>query len=88
MGEGVGGEGSPGEWGRGEDTHADITPEPTPAELAAILIALDHLNTNPKPTNQPTLSPWAAAGRRESLLGLTAGSRGGWGHARDGKSDR
>jgi hypothetical protein len=61
----------------------EIRPEPSPAERAAILIALEQmLGTRPRDeARQP--SAWALAGRRESVLGSGVGSRIGWGRGSD-----
>jgi hypothetical protein len=61
----------------------EIRPEPSPAERAAILIALEEMLGTARRDEAPRSSAWALAGRRESLFGGGAGSRTGWGRGSD-----
>ena len=61
----------------------EIRPEPSAAERAAILIALEQMLGTPTRNEAPGPSPWALAGRRESLLGSGVSLRAGWGRGSD-----
>lgn len=61
-----------------------ITPEPSPEERAAILIALEALLVQQPPGRCPTNSAWAMAGRLESLGKMSVRIQAGWG----GRLDR
>lgn len=56
----------------------EIIPEPSPAERAAILIALDRVMAEPDPDRAAPLSAWALAGRREAMRGREGGLASGW----------
>ncbi|MCD6032696.1 MAG: hypothetical protein K0S78_4878 [Thermomicrobiales bacterium] len=65
-----------------DQARVEIRPEPSPAERAALLIALERMLGVARRDEVPRSSAWALAGRREALLGGSEGSRIGWG--RDG----
>ena len=60
----------------------EIRPEPSSAERAAILIALEQM-LEAKRKDAPRATPWAVAGRHESRLARTGGVRAGWGRGAD-----
>jgi len=61
----------------------EIRPEPSPAERAAILIALNQMIDTTARIAFASPSAWTLAGRRDALLGRTGGSRSGWGRHLD-----
>jgi hypothetical protein len=61
----------------------EIRPEPSLAERAAILIALEQMLNATRRDGAPRPSAWAIAGRRESLPGSTGSWRTGWGRGSD-----
>jgi hypothetical protein len=63
--------------------HVEIRPEPSSAERAAILIALEQMLNATRRDGVPQPSAWALAGRRESLPGSNGRSRTGWRHGSD-----
>jgi hypothetical protein len=71
----------PGTW------HVDITPEPSPEERAAILLALEALVAQHQAQPQHRRSAWVVAGLRESLRGIDSGERSGWGRGLDRRSN-
>ena len=77
---------SPGQHGI-DPAVIEIRPEPSPAERAAILMALARmLGTVPR-DDAPRVSTWALAGRREALLGRDGGVRTGRGRGFDRLAD-
>ena len=60
----------------------EIRPEPSPAERAAILIALARMLEATR-IDAPQPTAWALAGRRESRPGGAGGFRTGWGRGSD-----
>jgi hypothetical protein len=59
-------------------TAIEITPDPSPEELAALTIALARLTAREGAVNAHPVSAWAMAGRRESLFGRRVATRTGW----------
>jgi hypothetical protein len=60
----------------------EIRPEPSPAERAAILIALEQMLAATR-SDAPPPTAWALAGRRKSRPEGPGGFRTGWGRGSD-----
>ena len=60
----------------------EIRPEPSPAERAAILLALEQMLPATRNDAAPPIA-WALAGRREARAGRDSSSWTGWGRGSD-----
>jgi hypothetical protein len=54
----------------------EIWPEPSPQEREAILLALNQATNEREQKTLPHVSPWAAAGRMEAVVGRVVKTRG------------
>ncbi len=59
----------------------EISPEPSPSEREAILLALRQVTNGTAKEARPRVAAWAAAGRNEAVLGRMVKTREGWGQA-------